>query len=137
MKKRGAKLKLTPELQEKICRYLRLGAYVETACKIVGVHKDTFYEWVKRGNKGTAPYAAFVAAIDVAMGEAEMRDVAIIGEAAKTQWTAAAWRLERKFPDRYGRFDRMKVEAKVEHDGAGLVAKLAKLIDAVADKKGS
>lgn len=129
--------KLTPELQERICRYLRLGAYVETACKCVGVHKDTFYEWMKLGNRGRKPYAAFLAAVEVAMGESEMRDLAIVGEAAKKQWTAAAWRLERKFPDRYGRFDRMKVDAKVELDGAGLVAKLAKLIDGMTKEKGS
>jgi hypothetical protein len=37
------------------------------------------------------------------MAEAEMRDVALIAQAAKENWQAAAWRLERKYPARWGR----------------------------------
>ncbi len=44
-----------------------------------------------------------------------MRDVAVIATAAKENWQAAAWRLERKFPERWGR--RQKVDAQLEHSG--------------------
>ena len=44
----------------------------------------------------------------------------IIGSAAKDNWQAAAWRLERKFPKRWGRHDRLDLnhEGKVNilHD---------------------
>lgn len=131
------KTKLTPEVQEKILRHLRIGAYVETAAAAAGISRDTFYDWLKKGAKGKAPYATFSGAVDQALAESEARDLATILAASKTQWTAAAWRLERRFPDRYGRFDRMKVEGKVEVDGIGLVAKLAKLIDGDAEGKRS
>ncbi len=36
MKTRGAKSKHTPELEEKLLKFLRAGNYVETACKCVG-----------------------------------------------------------------------------------------------------
>ncbi len=134
MAKTGRKTKLTPELEEKLLKFLRAGNYIETSCRCAGLHKDTFYDWMKRGEKGERPYAAFVDNVHRAMAESEARDLHTIGVASQTQWTAAAWRLERRFPERYGRFDRMKVDAKVEHAGDGLVAKLAKLIDGSADK---
>jgi hypothetical protein len=126
---RQARSKLTPELQEKILLHLRVGAYVETAAACAGIHKDTFYEWMKKGARGMAPYAAFAAAVNKAVAESESRDLATILKAAQSQWQAAAWRLERRFPEKYGRNDRLKVDAKIEHDGASLVAKLARLID--------
>jgi transposase len=92
------KTKLTPELEEKLLKFLRAGNYIETACRCVALHKDTFYEWMKRGAKGEKPFAEFVEAVDRAMAESEARDLHTIGVASQTQWTAAAWRLERGFP---------------------------------------
>lgn len=73
-------------------------------------------------------YVVYADAIERALAEAEMADVAVLAQAAKggavvarttrtrldgttlvterlsePQWTAAAWRLERKHPDRWGR----------------------------------
>lgn len=129
------KTKLTPELQEKILLHLRVGAYVETAAACAGIHKDTFYEWLKKGARGQQPYAAFADAVNKAVAESESRDLATILKASTKYWVAAAWRLERRFPEKYGRNDRVKVEGKIEHDGASLVAKLAQLIDGNAEPK--
>ncbi|MGH7295164.1 MAG: hypothetical protein ACRELB_09535, partial [Polyangiaceae bacterium] len=101
--------KLTPELQEKILLHLRVGAYVETAAACAGIHKDTFYEWMKKGARGQQPYVAFAQAVNKAVAESESRDLATILKAAQSQWPAAAWRLERRFPEKYGRHDRFKV----------------------------
>lgn len=133
---RQRKTKLTPELQKKLLAFLRAGNYVETACRCCGLHKDTFYEWLKKAERGDKRYVEFAAAVEQAIAESEARDLNTIGMASRTQWQAAAWRLERRYPDRFGRFDRMKVEGKVDHDGgAALVAKLAKLIDGGAELK--
>lgn len=105
-KKRAHKSKLTPELQERIVAFLRAGNYVETASACAGIHKDTFYEWCKKGRKGEEPFAAFVEAVDRAIAESEARDVALIGKAATVNWQAAAWRLERKMPHKWGRHER-------------------------------
>jgi hypothetical protein len=132
---RRPKTKLTPELQEKILLHLRLGAYVETAAACAGIHKDTFYEWMKKGARGQKPYVAFAEAVNKAIAESESRDLATVLKASAKYWQAAAWRLERRFPEKYGRFDRMKVEGKIEHDGTSLVAKLSRLIDSDAEPK--
>jgi transposase len=124
------KSKLTPELQEKLINLLRRGNYIETAAACSGIHKDTFYHWMKRGARGDKAYVAFAEAVHRAMAESEAMDLAIIQRASTTQWQAAAWRLERRFPEKYGRRDASKIDAKVTVDvGAkgALGAKLARL----------
>lgn len=105
--KMGRPLKLTPEMLEEICSYLEAGNYVETAFKACGVPTSTGYRWLKRGNLETiGPYHDFWEAINKSEARAEARNVAIIELAAKETWTAAAWWLERKFPDRWARKER-------------------------------
>lgn len=122
--------KLTPEIQEKICNAIRAGNYIETAAAYSGVAKSTVFDWMRRGarekervgkntrariRKKEVPYVEFSDAVEKALADAEVIDVDIIRRAAKENWQAAAWRLERKFPDRWGR--REKVEADVSHSG--------------------
>lgn len=117
--------KLTPELQEDVLKVIRSGNYIETACAYVGINKSTFYDWLKRGarekdrlaknprarvRKDEQPFVDFSNAVEKALAHAEIRDVAIIGKAAEENWQAAAWRLERKFPDRWGRKDKYALE---------------------------
>ena len=129
----ATKSKLTPELQEKILRHLRIGAYVETAAACVGISRDTFYQWMKKGARGQKPYVAFAQAVDQALAESEARDLGTILKASQASWQAAAWRLERRFPDRYGRHDRTKIEGKIDVNVGddGLLGKLAQLLGGV------
>jgi transposase len=139
----GRKSALTDELQEKILRYLKLGAYVETAAAAAGISRDCFYKWMRRGAKGEKPYKAFADAVEQALAESEVRDLGIILGAAQTQWQAAAWRLERRFPDKYGRHDRTTVDAKVkgkvdvEVTDERLFGKLASLIERARTRRDS
>src|SRR5689334_15558633 len=105
-KKPARRTKLTPEIQERIANFLRAGNYIETAVACANLHKDTFYEWCKKGREGIEPFASFVAAVDKAVAESEARDVALISKAATDNWQAAAWRLERKMPLKWGRRER-------------------------------
>ena len=117
--------KLTPKLQDEIIKVIRSGNYIETACAYVGINKSTFYDWLKRGarekdrvaknpkakvRKDEQPFVDFSNEVEKALAHAEIRDVAIIGKAAEENWQAAAWRLERKFPDRWGRKDKYALE---------------------------
>jgi transposase-like protein len=43
--------KLNPELQSKIIERLQAGATVQATCDSVGIHKQTFYNWMKKGEK--------------------------------------------------------------------------------------
>jgi len=118
--------KFSNETKHKIITAIRAGNYIETASAYAGISKNTLYDWLRRGErekqrveknprykirKSEQPFVDFSDAVEKALAEAEVRDVAIIAKAAEEQWQAAAWRLERKFPDRWGR----KV---IEHKGS-------------------
>ena len=121
--------KLNFDTHNKIITAIRAGNYIETAAAYAGINKSTLYEWLKRGErekqrvaknpryrirKSEKPYVEFSNAVEKALAEAEIRDVAIIAKAAEEQWQAAAWRLERKFPDRWGR---KKFDIDMKHSG--------------------
>lgn len=97
-------LELAPEIQTRIATYILAGSYIETAAKAAGIHKDTLYDWLKRGATGEEPFASFSDAVERALGEAEIRDLAVVSKAAQAGvWQAAAWKLERRNPKAWGR----------------------------------
>jgi hypothetical protein len=111
----GRPSKLTHETHAQIVKVVRAGNYLEVAAAYAGISKQSLSVWMRRGareaRKGMeTPYAEFSRAITEALAAAEIDDVLRIGQAALTQWQAAAWRLERKFPDRWGRW-RLGAEA--------------------------
>jgi transposase len=106
MSKIGKPTKLTPRLQEQICQLLRQGNFIQTVCSFVGIDKTSFYLYMRLGERATEGiHYEFRKAVLKSQAEAEMRMLRHIVEAAQTDWCASAWRLERKFPKKYGRFD--------------------------------
>ena len=89
-------MKYTPELVEQLIKYIETGNYIETACDAVGISKQTFYRWLEEKND-------FSDAIKKAESKAIIRNVLIVQSAAKKNWTAAAWFLERKDYKNWGR----------------------------------
>lgn len=98
------------------------GAYIETAAQAAGISKDTFYRWLKTGKQvrdwinesaeGQEPditphqaaCAEFSDAVQRAIAESELNDIEVINGAAEGgAWQAAAWKLERKHHQRWGR----------------------------------
>ena len=110
----GRPTKLTPALQQKICEAVRAGNYLQTAAAFAGVHKTTLHRWLRFGaEEQRGQYHEFAQAVEKAQADSEARDVALIAKAAgEGVWQAAAWRLERKFPDRWGRRDRIDATVK-------------------------
>lgn len=98
--------KLTPEVQERICTLIKVGNTVEVAVDAAGIAESTFYTWMERGTrngKNYAKYRAFRDEVHRARAEAEATLVARIAKAAQNgSWSAAAWLLERRAPDRWG-----------------------------------
>lgn len=108
---RGRKTKLTPEVQSNIVQALRAGNYQETAAKFAGISQQTYYTWLRRGaEEPDSIYAEFLEAVERAKAAAEVRDIALIDKAANDgSWQAAAWKLERKYPQRWGRITRTEI----------------------------
>ena len=110
----GRPTKLTPPVQQKICEAIRAGNYMETAAAYAGIEKTTLYDWLRRGaREKRGIYHEFGKAVEKALADAETRDVALIAKAAADgQWQASAWRLERRYPDRWGRRERVDAVVK-------------------------
>lgn len=102
----GRPAKLDDAVTVTMVEILRFGGYVETAAAAAGVARATFHAWIERGGaEGTkaedAPYREFRERIELARAEGEAHNVELIAKAATKDWKAAAWMLERQFPERW------------------------------------
>lgn len=136
--------KLDNKMQKKIEVYLQRGNYIETICDAVGITDRTFHYWMEWGRKISEEiedieeraeifgidysvleeykrelkrnkYFLFFQAVKKAQGEGEILLVEKVRDAADDQWQAAAWMLERKFPDKYGRNSTVKLRGDKEN----------------------
>jgi transposase len=106
---------LDPALTDRIVSLIRAGNYLEVAATTVGIHRTTLHRWLRLGRKQKrGRYRKFLTHVEKAQAEAESRDVALIAKAASEDWRAAAWRLERKAPRRYGPRVQEAVQAELE-----------------------
>ncbi len=99
----GRPTKFTEETRKKILWALRLGNYRKTAAEYAAISERTLGDWLYKGSEEEAgEYADFHNDVPEAEQAAEVRALGVIQQAANNgQWKAAAWFLERKFPERY------------------------------------
>lgn len=138
-KERGRPTVLTPEVTDTILTLVRAGNYLEVAAAAAGVSRDSLFEWLKRGarerrsvtdgkrqkpRKSEQPFVDFSDALQKARGTSEAADLEVIRRAAVKNWQAAAWRLERKHPQRWGRRERHEITGK---DGGPVKSEVAQV----------
>lgn len=99
--------KLTPEREQRLLAAIRAGSTYRAAAAAAGISEDTLARWVKRS-------AANAEALTRAEGESEVALVAIIRAAAPHDWRAAAHLLERRWPDSWGRREKLDVNIRQE-----------------------
>jgi hypothetical protein len=91
-------------ITDAICDVLKLGNYLETAAAVVGIERQTLYNWIEKGRRAkSGPYRQFFDAVEKAQSNAESLLVGRIMVAGVKEWQANAWMLERKWPRKYGR----------------------------------
>lgn len=100
--------KLDERIHRILVTALASGCYRRQAAEHAGIHHSTFYAWLERGEADIeagedTPHARLVEALTKAEADAELQALALIRRAAPTNWQAAAWLLERKNPQRWGR----------------------------------
>lgn len=108
----GRRTKLTPELIEQAAKLISQGNYAQTVFQMLGIPESTWYGWLQRGRESERRnvYSEFSEAVKKAEAAAELRAVSGIVAAGRRNWTAFAWYLERKYPDRWGRRDKIQQE---------------------------
>jgi len=128
----GRPTKLTAEVQRLVMEALQAGNYMEASAAFAGVSKSVLYDWLKAGraaktHRKQTRAADFLDAVEKTMAIAEVRGVELVTRAGEgtpavlnpqgqvvtpgipPQWQAMAWRLERKYPDRWGRRQRLDI----------------------------
>jgi transposase len=100
--------KFTPETIKRLTDAIRMGATYSLACKYAGISYEIFNQW-RNGSgypQGTTAEEKmqFVDAIQKAEGDAAVGWLTKIEKAANEgHWQAAAWKMERRYPNEYGR----------------------------------
>ena len=102
----GAKCKLTPALQRKICKLLEEGHFVTTVCKACRITPQTYHKWRKFGKDETSEvkYQRFLEATDLAEANAELNALnAVLNISAdKNDIRGYMWYLERRHKNNFG-----------------------------------
>jgi transposase len=127
---RGQPTKLTPERQQKFIDALSAGNYLEVAAHYAGISHTTFYRWMEQGKEqSSGQYHEFCAAVKKAQIDSEVARVARITQAASQgTWTADAWYLERRYPERWGK----QVHEITGRDGGPMTHEIHVVYDEVA-----
>lgn len=115
IKKKGGR----PDSEDAVYRVLegiKAGMSYEGACGVARVTYNTFLNWRKRGEVETAgKYFKFFQELQYAEAIAEAEMLKKLKEDPDTKWVA--WRLERRFPDRWGKKEQIKQEITGESGG--------------------
>lgn len=114
----GRKSKLTEELTKTICENLELGLSYNLSCKAAWISFQTFNEWMKAGEEGTErKYIDFYNKVQASEVICAKNALQRIREAAEAgTWSAAAWLLERRYREDFGRNERLDVKAETKNE---------------------
>jgi len=115
----GRHSKLDLEMKAAIIKCIRAGLSYRRTCDFVGIHEDSFITWRQRGEKEleeeqVSIYTELFGEVKRAESEAIIMRLKNINDASKEHWQAAAWFLERKYPDEWGRKDRHEIEGELK-----------------------
>lgn len=131
MAKMGQPTKCTDDLIAEIEKLLPTVMYIESVASFLGIDMRTVKDWMRAGRKemrrqekGEEPTTdtfilqcvKFVKAYKRGLAKGEAYDAGIIRKAAEKSWQAAAWRLERRFPERWSSDRRMIRELQSKLD---------------------
>jgi len=115
----GRKIKRTYKLREQTiveaANMARAGMTREHTAKALNLSPSTYYRWLELGQnspEGTLERRLYDT-VSKAEGEAIARNITIIQKAAQDGvWQAAAWFLERRYPNDYARKERLDIQER-------------------------
>lgn len=123
--KNGRPRKLDKKLFDNLVAIVGMGNWYSVASAACGISKSAFSSWMKKGRRLDAQYGANRDKIDkeevifydfyLAIRKVESKvEIDLVGKViGDKDWKAQMTYLERKYPDRWGRTDRHKVDANI------------------------
>lgn len=107
--------KLTQELVDRAIALKRDGLSNGDIICALGIHESTFYRWIgDPKNKLQRELSEGLKKEEAAFKQTLLTTIRSAALARNQYWTAAAWLLERKYPDEYGKADRRRDEEGAE-----------------------
>lgn len=111
----GNKSKLTKQLIKKACDLKRKGYTNAQICQACDISESIFYAWQQEGGDREQPLSVeLVEGLKKAEAEKQAALLAKIEAHGENNWQAVAWYLERMWPERFGKVDRLQAEVKQE-----------------------
>lgn len=98
----GRPPKLADEVRKSILDDLATGNTRTCAAARAGISARTLRRWLAAGRNAHEPYVSFLTAVKKAEQDAQAFCVRTILAASKKSWQAAAWFLERRYPEEFG-----------------------------------
>ena len=92
----GRPTKRTPEVEKALIAAIEIGAPFRVACLSCAISEDAFTEWRRKDPD-------FARRVDLASGKMALRLLKKIEKNADENFSAAAWLLERRFPESFSR----------------------------------
>ena len=109
--------KLTPAVQERLLEAVAAGSYLEEAAAYAGITYQSFRNWMLRGQRDTrGVYFEFFENVTRAESEALISAQKKWRSAFDTDWRAILAWAERRYPDRWGRKDRVPSDPLKERE---------------------
>ena len=109
------KPKLTQEMVDEAIKLKADGLSDGDSICALGIHESTFYRWI--GEPKTKLQRALSEGLkkeESAFKRTLLTTIRSAALARNQYWTAAAWLLERKYPDEYGKAERQRDDAKAD-----------------------
>ena len=108
--------KLTDETASRILQAIQAGATYKIAAEYAGITRGTLWKWLDEGKKqNKGRYRTFLDAFKKAEARSCLGALAVINKSAQSGcWQAAAWLLERRHPEGYGRQQQAEVLVSIE-----------------------
>jgi len=120
------------KIRDGLIEFVRAGNWYTIACAACDISYSTFNSWMQEGQKlldeyaekedkvpkGKLKYLKFMKAIKKA--EAEVESCIVSEILSDKDWKAKMTYLERKYPDRWGRTDKHKINGEIKIDVAKL-----------------
>lgn len=122
---------LSMAMIDKAREYLESGVPQSQTFRALGISEAAWYEWQKKGRalldagldsesdddaltENDRLYMEFAGVVESSRARCMKKSLDIIRKAAKKDWRAAAWYLERGFPQDFGRGERDNIQEATE-----------------------
>jgi hypothetical protein len=109
--------------EQRLLDFMRAGTAVNVARAAAGIDPERFQRWAR----------AESARLETARAEVEARLVTLVAVEARKNWQAAAWMLERDFPERWAKLSQR--ERLVEEERPAVEADPFAEVDELAERR--